>query len=114
MTAFRILLAVLTLALVAYTGVTIANHGVNLFPDFFGDMAEMGWPGQFNADFTTMLAMSGLWLAWRHHFTPGGIALGVLGFFGGGLVLMTYLLVQSFRFNGDMKIVLVGPQRASA
>ena len=27
------------------------------------------------------------WLAWRNHFSPFGLALGVLGFFGGAPVL---------------------------
>ncbi len=114
MTAFRILLAILTAALAAYTAVVVARHGLNLFPQFFGDIAAMGWAGQFNADFTTLLTLSGLWMAWRNHFTPAGIALGVLGLFGGGPLLMSYLLILSYAARGDMKIVLGGRRRAAA
>ena len=55
----------------------------NLFPDFFGDMSELTWPGQFNLDFMGFLSLAALWLAWRHEFSPMGLLLGVIGFFGG-------------------------------
>ena len=51
-------------------------------------------------------------LAWRHHFTPGGLALGVLGFFGGISVLAPYLLLASYKANGDIKVILLGKDRA--
>jgi hypothetical protein len=81
---------------------------------FFGDMAAMTWAGQFNLDFMCFLALSGLWIAWRHHFSPGGLALGVLGFFGGIRVLAPYLFFASFKANGDMKLVLLGKVRANS
>lgn len=37
-----------------------ASHAWNLFPVFFGDIAAMTWAGQFNADFTGFLLLSGL------------------------------------------------------
>ena len=87
MRAFRILLIIMFACIVGYTAIVVVNHGWNLLAVFFGDMAAMTWAGQFNVDFTCFLALSGLWLAWRHHFSPGGLALGVLGFFGGIMVL---------------------------
>jgi hypothetical protein len=113
MTLFRILLGLMFAALVAYTLVVGLNHGWNLLPIFFGDMANMTWPGQFNLDFMGFLILSGLWLAWRHHFTPAGIALGVLGVFGGMGVLLPYLLVVHVRNKGDMRAVMMGPARAT-
>ena len=112
MGAFRILLAVFILAIISFTGVVIANHGWNLLPIFFGDIAAMTWPGQFNFDFLCFLILSGLWLAWRHHFSAGGIVLGVLGFFGGIMFLAPYLLIASFRASGNMKILFLGKVRA--
>ena len=112
MTAFRILLVIMIADLLSYTGVVGINHGWNLFPVFFGDMAAMTWAGQFNLDFMGFLTLSGLWLAWRHHFSPGGLALGVLGFFGGMSVLAPYLLFASYKANGDMKVLLLGKGRA--
>ncbi|MEY4237618.1 MAG: hypothetical protein RL339_219 [Pseudomonadota bacterium] len=113
MTLFRLFLATCLVAIAAYTSVTIANHGFNLLPVFFGDMAEMAWPGQFNLDFMGFLALSALWVAWRHQFSPGGLALAVVAFFGGMLFLSLYLLVQTSRGRGDMKVLLLGEGRAA-
>ena len=114
MVLFRLLLGVIFVALLGYTAVTISNHGVNLLPVFFGDMAKMAWPGQFNFDFMGFLVLSGLWVMWRHDFKAGGIALGVLAFFGGILFLSLYLLIQSFKTDADMPALLLGSRRAKA
>ena len=114
MVMFRTLLVVLFTSVVAYTVPVVAEHGINLFPTFFGDIAATGWPGQFNVDFLAMLTLSGLWLAWRHRFSPAGLALGVLGFFGGAPVLTAYLLYAHVSANGDIREALVGKERARA
>ncbi len=114
MTAFRGLLATLWVVVVVYTIVVISNHGMNLFPVFFGDIAKGTWPGQFNVDFAGFLVLSGTWLAWRHHFSPAGLALGVLGLFGGIPLLTTYLLVVSTRVDDDFAVLFLGPERAAA
>lgn len=113
MLTFRLLLISMIAVIFAYTGIVISNHGWNLLPIFFGDIAAMNWPGQFNTDFTCMLVLSGLWLAWRHHFSPGGIALGLLGAFGGIAVLAPYLLLATFKANGDVREILLGTTRAN-
>lgn len=112
MDAFRLLLASIFLAIVGYTAVVIADHGMGLFGVFFGDIAKMGWPGQFNVDFLGFLTLSGFWLAWRHHFSPGGLALGVLGLFGGAPVLTGYLFLASLQAGGDPAVLLLGRRRA--
>ena len=111
MTLFRLLLILIFTAIALYTALVIANHGLNLLPVFFGDMATFAWPGQFNLDFMCMLALSGLWVAWRHRFSGAGIALGVVAFFGGALFLSVYLLVESFRTQGNVAALLLGRQR---
>lgn len=111
MTAFRLFLLACLCAIAAYTAVTIAGHGMNLLPVFFGDMAEMGWPGQFNLDFLCFLVLSALWVAWRHHFSAAGLALGLVALFGGMLFLSVYLLVQSYRTQGDVRALLLGEAR---
>ena len=113
MKAFRGLLAVLWVVIAGYTGVVIANHGLGLLGVFFGDMAKMGWPGQFNLDFMCMLALSGLWVAWRHRFSGAGLALGLPAFFGGAFFLTAYLLVASVQARGDARVLLLGPSRAN-
>ncbi len=114
MTGFRVLLAAIFTSIVVYTVVVIANHGMGLLAVFFGDMAKMGWPGQFNLDFMGFLLLSGFWLAWRNHFSPAGLALGVLGVFGGAPVLTAYLFVTSFAVGGDVRVLLLGEARANA
>lgn len=107
MSAFRILLAVMCVYIVGYTSIIISNHGWNLFPFFFGDIAAMNWSGQFNMDFMSFLILSALWVAWRNNYSPFGIALGVVAFFGGIMFLAPYLLYLSFRTNGDVKELFV-------
>ncbi|MBT0662942.1 hypothetical protein KI809_01410 [Geobacter pelophilus] len=108
---FRILLIAMIICIIVYTSIVGLNHGWNLFPQFFGDMVAMTWPGQFNFDFMCLLIFSGLWLAWRHQFSPGGIIIGMLGFFGGTMFLAPYLLFVSFKAKGDMNEILLGSSR---
>ena len=114
MTAFRALLIALWATIVGYTAIVMANHGMGLLNVFFGDMAAMAWPGQFNLDFMSMLTLSALWVAWRHQFSSAGLVLAGLAFFGGGLFLTTYLFIVSGQAKGDMKQVLLGKARATA
>ena len=88
--------------------VAVAGSGWNLLAVFFSDMARMGWPGQFDLDFMMMLALSALWVAWRHRFSPAGLGLAVLAFFGGSLFLSVYLLVLSLQARGGVRDILVG------
>ena len=108
---FRAFLAACLLSILFYTGVTIGAHGWNLLPIFFGDMAAMAWPGQFNFDFFTFLLLSGLWTAWRNDFTLSGIALGLIAVLGGMLFLSVYLIILSFRHQGDISEMILGAKR---
>lgn len=113
MVGFRILMAVLLLTVVIYTVFVVAEHGIDIFPIFFGDILAMGWPGQFNLDFMGFLVLSGTWLAWRNHFTPGGLVLGAFGLVGGIPLLTTYLLIISFQCD-NLNEILLGKVRANA
>ena len=64
-------------------------------PIFFGDMAAMTWPGQFNLDFMCFLILSATWVACRNQFSPAWLGLSVLALFGGMLFLSIYLLYLS-------------------
>ncbi len=114
MSGFRTLLIALFAVLLTYTAIVIAKHGLGLFQVFFGDMATMAWPGQFNLDFMMMLMLSALWVAWRHQFSVGGLALALLALFGGALVLTVYLFVMSLKAQGEMRVLLLGEARARA
>lgn len=111
---FRAFLITCTLSILVYTGVTISAHGWNLLPIFFGDMAAMAWPGQFNFDFFTFLLLSGLWTAWRNDFALSGLGLGLVAVLGGMLFLSIYLTVLSFRHHGDVDVMMLGVRRARA
>lgn len=112
MTLFRIFLATLLLALSAYTLFVGMAHGWNLIPLFFAEIQAMTWQGQFNFDFMGFLLLSATWCAWRNGFSPAGFGLAVLAATGGILFLSIYLLVLSFTTNGDIKAILLGPDRA--
>lgn len=113
MTFFRILLAILTINIIGYTLIVGMYHGWDLVPIFFRDIAAMTWPGQFNMDFASFLILSGSWVMWRNEFSPAGIALGLVAFFGGILFLGIYLLVLSFQC-ADLREILLGQARATA
>ncbi|GGI84155.1 hypothetical protein GCM10007973_20870 [Polymorphobacter multimanifer] len=112
MTLFRLFLIGFLAVLVAYTAMVIGNHGLNLLPVFFGDMASLAWPGQFNLDFFGYLLLSAIWVAWRHHFTPAGLGLAALASVGGMLFLSIYLLIVSAQARGDIRAILLGARRA--
>ena len=114
MNAFRLLLGLIFGVIVVYTVLVAMEHGLGLFAVFFGDIAEAGWPGQFNLDFLGMLMLSGFWMAWRNHFTPGGLVLGVGGLLLGAPILTLYLFILSQQTNGDVKRMLLGDRRAAA
>jgi NADH:ubiquinone oxidoreductase subunit 2 (subunit N) len=109
---FRLFLIACLVAIIGYTAVTIANHGWDLMPVFFGDMAAMAWPGQFNFDFFCFLLLSGLWVAWRNEFRPAALALAVVAVLGGMMFLSAYLLFLSFRCNDDVRVLMLGERRA--
>jgi hypothetical protein len=112
MIAFRILLATVIFVVVFYTGFVIAAHGWGFFSVFFGDIVAMNWAGQFNLDFSCFLVLSGLWIAWRNHFTSVGIALGAFALVGGAPFLAAYLLIKSIQTRGDIYTLLLGESRS--
>ena len=112
MAAFRAVLLVLFLWVVIYTIPVLAEYGLApLFPTFFGDMAQFTWPGQFNADFFGFLLLSGTCVAWRNHFSPLGLGLALIAVVGGIPFLTAYLFIMSFKVNGDMRELIMGPNR---
>lgn len=113
MNMFRILLVAIITIVGVYTVVVIADHGWGLLPIFYGDITQMDWRGQFNMDFSSFLILGSIWLMWRHHFAPLGLLFGLVIFAGGAPFLCAYLLIASFRTNGDVKELLLGKRRAT-
>lgn len=112
MVAFRVFLGTLLAVITIYTLAVVAEHGLNLFAVFFGDIGALGWPGQFNLDFLGMLMLSALWTAWRNEFSPKGLVLGLLALLFGAPFLAIYLLVLSVQSQGNLKEMLLGEARA--
>lgn len=108
MNILRLSLGLIFTSIAIYTVIVISNHGINLFPIFFGDIAKMAWPGQFNFDFLCFLILSGMWVAWRHRFSKMGILLSILAFFGGAFFLSGYLFFHSYKSKGDLRQLLLG------
>jgi hypothetical protein len=106
--ALRVYLILCWILLLAYTASVVGDHGLNLLPIFFGDIARMGWPGQFNLDFMLMLSLSALWTAWRNRFSALGLGLGLIAFFGGAGFLLPYLTFLSIRSRGNVGLILTG------
>ncbi|MBU6155586.1 MAG: hypothetical protein KJS87_01525 [Alphaproteobacteria bacterium] len=106
MLILRTVLVVHLAVLTGYTLIVIQNHGMNLLPVFFGDMAAMAWPGQFNLDFLGFLVLSALWTAWRNGFSALGLVLAVIAFFGGMAFLSIYLLILSLGTDSIRDILL--------
>ena len=114
MTLLRVYAVIFLIVLVVYTLIVVSNHGAGLVPIFFNDMAAMAWPGQFNLDFMGFLILSALWVGWRHEYSLVGWVLTPLALTGGMLFLTIYLLIMSFKVNGDLKALLIGERRAAA
>jgi hypothetical protein len=112
MNGLRVFLVAVLLVLGGYTLVVGGRHGWDLLPMFFNDIVAMTWNGQFNLDFTGFLLLSGLWVAWRHHFSAAGLALALVAVFGGMLFLSTYLLVALAQVRGDAAALMLGVRRA--
>ncbi len=114
MILFRTYLIVIFSCVLIYTGIVGLEYGWNIMPLFFGDIAAMTWTGQFNLDFLGFLILSGSWLAWRHHFSPLGLALFFAGSLGGIAFLAPYLFIISLQAKGDMKEIFMSKVRAQS
>jgi len=110
MKAFRFFLVAVFATVLVYTIMVGNNHGWNLFPLFFGDIAAMNWAGQFNLDFSFFLLFTGLWIAWRNKFNPLGLGLGLFTLVGGIPFVSTYLFILSYKTN-SIKEILTGKNK---
>ena len=112
MTRFRTVLIAMTVALALLTIAAIAQGGFDLLSPFVLPILAGTWQGQFNADFSCYLILSGLWMAWRGGFTRQSITLGLLAPPLGILFFAPYLLWLLGRCNGDIKRLLLGVHSA--
>ena len=108
MTVFRAILIAFLILILAYTVATVVRDGPNLIPIFLGDILAVGWPGQFNLDFILHLWLGAIWVAWRHGFSTGGVALAIIGHPLGMIFFASYLLWASYQSKGDARRLVLG------
>lgn len=113
MNAVRFVAAILTAALAVYTVFAVANEGPNFVPMFLNDLTALGWTGQIFLDLVCYTTLSGLWIAWRHDFSPLGLVLGLIAVPGAWLFFGPYVLIASIAAEGDLVSLALGPTRAA-
>jgi hypothetical protein len=69
----RILRLLLWLFIGLNTLTATRSEGWDFLNSFLQTCQKPGWNAQFLADFSCYLLLSGLWLMWRHRFSPLGI-----------------------------------------
>lgn len=105
---FKSVLLLQTVALVVYTAFAVKHEGWNLFSIFTDNLKALSWNGQFNLDFSCYLLLSGIWILWRHKFSPSSFLIAVVAAVVGFIAFAPYVLYLLAQEKGDMKKVLVG------
>ena len=108
MASRRLFLIGSTIMIYTVTAFAVATVGFNWPVVFFGDLIGLDWRSHFNADVLIHLFLLATWIAWREGFTPLGFVFGFLSIFMGGMFGFPYLLVATYRANGDPRRILLG------
>ena len=105
---FRLALAAAWLVLLWVTIQAVRKLGFDKAGDFFiGDMSHP-WRAQFNTDFSFFLLLVAAWMFWSSKNHALGVVFALLSIVGGGLFTLPYLLIATFRTDGNMRAVLLG------
>ena len=97
-------LLVFTLLIFAISIYAVILQGFNWPAVFFGDLLQLDWRAQFNADLLMHLLLLAVWAWWR------GVVIGFLCVSWGGMFTFPYLLVLIVRNRGDAKGFFYGAQ----
>lgn len=108
MSVFRLVLILMTMLIILFTIMAVANGGLDLFSPFLSPIFAMNWQGQFNIDFAAYLILSGIWMAWRSGFSRGGMILGICAPPLGILFFAPYLIYLTSKSDGDARKLLLG------
>ncbi|MEM7744612.1 MAG: hypothetical protein AAF409_12975 [Pseudomonadota bacterium] len=108
MQMLRLILIAKIVIIAAATVAAIADGGFDLLTPFFQPILALTWQGQFNIDFSSYLVLSGIWMMWRHGFSSGGIALGLLAPPLGMMFLAPYLIYLMSTTGGDPRKMSLG------
>ena len=107
-TIFRVFLAI-GWALIFYVSVqALRRMGMGAAGNvFFGDFGHP-WRAQFYTDFGLHLLLVAVWMVYRTRSLAVGLLCGVLAINLGGVFTLAYLIIASFRTQGDMRKLLLG------
>jgi hypothetical protein len=108
MTPLRTYLLVSTLVIFAVSIYVVSTAGVNWPAVYFGDQIRLDWRSQFNTDFLLHLGLLANWIAWREGFSAKGWLFGVLSIFMGGMFSFPYLLLATYKVQGNPTALLLG------
>jgi peptidoglycan biosynthesis protein MviN/MurJ (putative lipid II flippase) len=106
MNLFRGFLILAWLLLMAVTFHAINTLGLEGGKVFFDDFAQ-AWRAQFYTDFLLHVLPITAWVFWREPSKIAGLLCAVGTTFGGVFTLL-YLLIATFREQGDIRRVLLG------
>lgn len=90
------------------TLIASANYGINWPAVAFQDLMALNWRSQFDTDFVIYLLLGAAWITWREGFTSKGFVCAFLSVFLGGMYMFPYLLIATYRTNGELKAMLLG------
>jgi hypothetical protein len=112
MTLLRTYLFTSTLFIFAASIYVAITAGINWPAVSFGDLLNLDWRSHINVDFLLHLCLFAIWVAWREGFTPNGFLFGFLCIVLGAMFGCPYLLMATYKANGDLKAMLLGVHMA--
>lgn len=103
-----LLLSLQLIFILVFSFSAFQKQGLNLLRFFIENIVEMNWNGQFNLDFVCYLILSGVWIMWKSKFSNISVLLGFSAMVLGIMFFAPYLMYLLYKFDGDLKIVLLG------
>jgi hypothetical protein len=111
MTSFRILMLAATAAIVAVTGVAVAQMGLLAAITTFSSDLGHPWRAQFYSDLEIHLLLTACWMIYRERSKAAGVCCGLAAIVLGAVFTAPYILIASFRAKGDATVLLTGRTR---
>ena len=112
MTLFRIALGIVWIVLMVVSARALQQMGIDGANVFITDFSHP-WRAQFYTDFSAHVILIALWMIYREPKLWVGIICAILAAFIGGAFSLAYILVATFRADGDSRKLLLG-KHASA
>ncbi|MFG0291286.1 MAG: hypothetical protein ACF8CQ_24190 [Rhodopirellula sp. JB044] len=108
MNTLRAFLLVATVLIYTMTVLALLDQGFNWPAVAINDLMAFNWRSQFDTDFLVYLFLGAAWISWREGFTAKGYLFAFLSVFLGGMFTFPYLLLATYRANGDPFGILLG------